>query len=297
MRTDLDHLKPKHQRELQRVVDILCEEFEHKTAHRTGELKNARLLHIILFGSFARGTWVEDHLSGYRSDFDILVIVNQDRLTDVAEFWNDAEDRLMRDPFFKREVSVIFHTLDFVNDALGRAKYFFVDIYKDGIELYRAKAAGNLKKPGPLSPKEAYEEAKEHFEEWFPSAVGLLDTQQYSLRQKRYKDAAFLLHQVTERLYNCLLLVLTNYTPDIHNIKKLRSLCESRDDRLIPVWPRATRKEEARFNRLKDAYVKARYSKHYRVNEKDLLWLGECVKELMTVTEQICQEHLTKIKP
>lgn len=30
----------------------------------------------MLFGSYARGGWVEDRKSGYRSDYDLLVVVN-----------------------------------------------------------------------------------------------------------------------------------------------------------------------------------------------------------------------------
>lgn len=31
---------------------------------------------IILFGSHARGDWVRDFQTGYRSDFDLLVLVD-----------------------------------------------------------------------------------------------------------------------------------------------------------------------------------------------------------------------------
>jgi predicted nucleotidyltransferase len=40
--------------------------------------KRGRILKLILFGSYARGDWVEDRKSGYRSDYDVLVVVNYD---------------------------------------------------------------------------------------------------------------------------------------------------------------------------------------------------------------------------
>jgi hypothetical protein len=41
--------------------------------------------------------------------------------------------------------------------------------------------------------------------------------------------------------------------------------------------PRAKR---AYFNKLKEAYVKSRYSDHYTISEEQLLWIGNCVEEL-----------------
>jgi hypothetical protein len=38
--------------------------------------------------------------------------------------------------------------------------------------------------------------------------------------------------------------------------------------------------------------VKARYSKHYRINEEELAWLGERVEELGRAAQVICEEHI-----
>jgi len=35
---------------------------------------------------------------------------------------------------------------------------------------------------------------------------------------------------------------------------------------LLFVWPQDNRKQRAMFEKLKQAYVKARYSKHYRIS-------------------------------
>jgi predicted nucleotidyltransferase len=97
MRTDLDHLPLSKRRELERIVEILFAEFEEATALGTQEWKKrGRILKIILFGSFARGDWVADPEGGYFSDFDLLVVVNDRRLTDTLEFWAKADDRLTR---------------------------------------------------------------------------------------------------------------------------------------------------------------------------------------------------------
>ena len=61
MRTDLDHLPERKQRELERIVEILHEEFEDALVLGAAEWKKrGRILKIILFGSHARGTWVDE---------------------------------------------------------------------------------------------------------------------------------------------------------------------------------------------------------------------------------------------
>ena len=51
MRTDLDHLPAAKQRELERVVETIFDEFRGATENATGPRKGARILKIILFGA------------------------------------------------------------------------------------------------------------------------------------------------------------------------------------------------------------------------------------------------------
>src|SRR3546814_2444500 len=79
------------QRELERVKAIVFEEFEDAIAIGTmGWKKKGRIDKIILYGSYARGGWVDEpHTAkGYRSDFDLLIIVNDKRLTEKVDFWS-----------------------------------------------------------------------------------------------------------------------------------------------------------------------------------------------------------------
>jgi predicted nucleotidyltransferase len=83
--------------------------------------RRGRILKIILFGSFARGGWVDDRASGYKSDYNILVVVNYNYLTDF-EFWEAADDRLMHHPKIRREVQLIFEPLERVNSVLAKGQ-------------------------------------------------------------------------------------------------------------------------------------------------------------------------------
>lgn len=56
------------------------------------------------------------------------------------------------------------------------------------------------------------------------------------------------------------------------------------------------RKHRAMFEKLKEAYVKARYSKHYRISEEELTWLGERVEELGQIVHEICSERIAELE-
>jgi len=298
MRTDLDHLPPAKQRELERVVQILFEEFGDAKAIATSDWKKqARILKVILYGSYARGGWVDEpHTAkGYQSDFDLLVIVNNDKLTDRIEFWATAEDRLNRElaitKTLRTPVNFIVHTLAEVNDGLAHGRYFFMDVARDGIALYQSEDT-EFHQPKPKTPQQALEMAREYFTEWFPSGASKLDLAGDARRKGYLKDAAFLTHQATESLYHCVLLVCTFYTPHVHNLGFLRTQAERIDPRLIDTWPRDSRADRSRFEKLKGAYVKARYSKHFRISEDELAWLSERVEVLGQAVQVICEERI-----
>ena len=266
MRTDVDHLPAVKQRELERVVQILFEEFEDATKLALGDRKMARILKIILFGSFARGDWVQEpHTAkGYQSDFDLLIIVNQSDVTDRATYWYRADERLIREQTIKGAIGTptnfIVHSLQEVNNNLAEGRFFFMDIAKEGVAIYQADDT-ELSRPKPKTPAASLAMAREYFDEWFPSAAGHLDTARYVQTRGRPKEAAFNLHQAAERLYHCVLLTVGFYTPHSHNLQFLRSQADKIDRRLLHVWPIDAHADRSKFTRLKEAYVKARYSK------------------------------------
>ncbi|MDT7530746.1 HEPN domain-containing protein [Sphingopyxis sp. SE2] len=301
MRTDIDHLPAAKQRELERIVAIIFDEFGTATENATGARKGARILKIILFGSYARGDWVDAPTSAnqYKSDYDILVIVSQKELTDRAAYWMKAEERLIRaytiEKTLRTPVNFIVHSLHEVNDGLAHGRVFFMEVIKDGIALYEADGR-ELATPKPKAPEQALAAAREYFEDGFPSAMKRYEFAKFGIGKGFLKDSAFDMHQTVERLYSCLLLTLTFYTPYNHNIAFLRSLAEGLDRRLYGIWPETNRRERAMFQKLKEAYTKARYSKHYRISEDELTWLSERVEELGRVVHQVCTDRIAELE-
>jgi predicted nucleotidyltransferase/HEPN domain-containing protein len=299
MNSSIDDLPEGKRRELEFVVEQVREGFAFAIARRTmPRLRGGRLLKIILFGSYARGDWVEDPVGRYYSDYDLLVVVDREELTDVPEFWARTEEKLLEElasgKNLRTPVSLIYHSLDDVNEKLRLGRYFFIDILRDGILLFE-EPGHPFVEPKPLSAAEALKETQDYFDEWFESACTFLKTS-ISLREEGHpKEAAFLLHQATERFYHCLFLVRTLYSPKTHNLNQLRQLAEAIEPQLKEVWPRETKFERRCYELLREAYVKARYSRHYRISEDRLAWLSGRVELLQSIVRGLCEQRIAEL--
>ncbi|MDQ0446698.1 HEPN domain-containing protein [Methylobacterium aerolatum] len=275
---------------------ILFEEFD---AFQKGKLsdrkRRGRIVRVVLYGSHARGGWVEDRASGYFSDYDLLVVVNHDDLVDEIDLWDPVRDRFVQSEMLKSfhtaSVSLIVHSHADVNDQMARGRPFFTDIFRDGITLYEASGFP-LAEPGALTPETRRDEAWLHYETWFDDAARRFRAARFLMDQGSNRQAAFDLHQVTEGLFHCTLLVLTLYSPKLHALRRLRPIAEGVDRRLVEAWPRNTRLSRRRFNLLHDAYVKARYSRHYRITTEELDWLAERIGVLQRIVQEVCLERL-----
>jgi HEPN domain-containing protein len=284
MKKSLAHL-PKHKRdELKLVKEIIL-----------GECPTA--LMIILFGSYARGDWVEDRHVGedgilyeYKSDFDILVIVRSHQLVASSTLWHRVESRIQRSPN-RTWTNLIVESIETVNKALAHGHYFFSDLKKEGVLLYNT-GEFQLARPRKLNPKERHGLAKAHFKQWFTSATEFYGAFEYGLRKRQYKLAAFQLHQATERFYAAILLVFTNYRPKLHDLETLTHMVTGCDPAFLTVFPRATDEQRECFDLLKRAYIEARYSSAYQITKAQLEYLGERVQELQRLAKEICEAKI-----
>ena len=304
MKSDLDHLPQKQQDELTRVRQILLSEFEIARDSGGGGTqpwrRNGHIQKIILFGSYARQDWVDEPENGYLSDFDLLIVVSDEKLTDIASYWWVAEDKILNDPAIARNVNIIVHDLAEVNEALGRGEYFWADIVRDGVALYEVPGHP-FASPRPVTPSAAYNLGLQYFEKrlrdvdvWLATARGQLDGSTSAPHLRAH--TAFNLHQAVETAYACVLLVHTFYFPRSHNIKFLRSLAEDIDRRLVEAWPREGRLDRRRFELLKRAYVEARYSDQYDASLEDLQALSEAAGRLRDLVESVCKAHLETLR-
>lgn len=155
---------------------------------------------------------------------------------------------------------------------MGEGRYFFRDIQRDGILLFE-EPGHPLTDAKTLTSPEALEQTRDYFEQWFASASNFQSLASDAVAKQMNNEAAFLLHQATERLYHCVFLVQTLYSPKTHNLNRLRALTEQLEPELRSVWPTDDRLHKRAYNLLREAYIKARYSRDYEISTDELSWL------------------------
>jgi uncharacterized protein len=290
MKTTLEHLPERKQQELHTIATILRNALDDFLTNKNGSKAEFRILKIILFGSHAKGTWVNDRPNGYISDYDILVIVNKPALVEEYCIWHNAEEQIER-RVTSAPLGLIVHTLSEVNERLQQGHYFFKDIREQGIELF-SSTPKKLTLPGDLTAEERRTIAQKHYNHWFESASDLYITFGFDKNRGKLSQAAFLLHQATERFFACTLLVYTNYLPKSHNIEKFGKFCAQIDPEFADIFPMDNKFHRRSFRRLQRAYIDARYSEHYEITVEELDYLqGEVVK-LKALVERVCQTRV-----
>ena len=150
-----------------------------------------------------------------------------------------------------------------------------------------------LASPVPAGPDEALRATEEYFADRLPHARAFAEGAEFFTEKGRFKEAAFLFHQSIEQAYAALLLILTNYSPASHNVKFLRSLAEDQAQELAEVWPRDQQRFIAWFNIINEAYVKARYSRHFEITHEALQLLAERLSDLIGC---VCRSRLEKLR-
>jgi hypothetical protein len=72
----------------------------------------------------------------------------------------------------------------------------------------------------------------------------------------------------------------------------LRSQTEQIEPRLKDIWPAENKFQRRCYDLLRQAYVKARYSRQYRITDEELAWLGERVEMLAALIRELCLERI-----
>lgn len=286
MNTSLNQIPQSKQEELTKIAQLVS------------SFKEVEM--VILFGSYARGNWVEDRYieNGvtyeYRSDYDLLVVLKHEDLKQKFRIEGEVKTKLIETGEVTTPVSMIFHGIKHLNEALKIGNYFFKDIKKEGIVLYDSEKF-KLADPKKLTAEQYQKKAQDYFDQWFESANDFLGTYDFELKRDKFHNAAFMLHQATERYYTTILLVFTDYRPKDHNLETLGikgEMCDSR----FAVFPQSTDEEKRLFELLKKAYIDARYKMdEYEITKEELQYLSDRVSDLKRLTAEICHEKIKQI--
>jgi predicted nucleotidyltransferase len=189
-----------------------------------------KIAFVILFGSFARGTWVFDRYSEgnilyqYSSDYDFLIITKTGKQAGGNSAFDlewaidkELEAKNLINKYQGHNPHFVIESIDYINSELEKGKYFFSDIKKEGITLYNSDEF-ELTDPKELSDEEKRQIAGDDYNYWMTSSLGFLRDSKNTYQIQDYNKSAFYLHQATESLYNCTLLTLGGYKPKSHDL-------------------------------------------------------------------------------
>jgi predicted nucleotidyltransferase/HEPN domain-containing protein len=279
MKTTIDHLPDDQQQKLQAIAAVF-----------TSPDVAIPVDMLILFGSRARGDWVDDQETGYKSDYDLLVVVENEQQVNDLVVWGDLE-RKVRAIIGDTPLTFIVHDIKFVNKEIRIGQYFFSDIANEGVLLHDSRRY-MLAKPKALNAQERLALAERNFENWYDSATEFWRGCRYYASRSLLKHAAFLLHQATERYYHAAILVFTGYKQRTHDIELLGVQAGEQHALLVDVLPKTEPDDKHLFDLLKKAYIDARYSMSYRITAEEL---AELQKRVLVLADRVRSACLEKI--
>lgn len=133
MKTSLDHIPQHKQNELYAIRKII-----RRHAVEIGSVEM-----IILFGSYARGDFVERDITvvdgttySYISDFDILVVTKKPTQEKNMRLASEIERTIGERKDIRTPVTIVIEDIGHINARLEENRYFYADIKREGIMLY-----------------------------------------------------------------------------------------------------------------------------------------------------------------
>ena len=199
--------------------------------------------------------------------------------------------RNCRGKALRTPVSLIYHSLDDVNEKLRLGRYFFIDILRDGILLFE-EPGFPFAEPQPLSPQQALErrghsskngsKARTSSRQYGTHAIFAGGHEKCSVRSPPSHGAALPLP-----------------VPGAHALQPQDP--QSEPPRHSPrIWSRpeiglaaaTPSSNDAAYELLREAYVKARYSRHYHITAEQLQWLSGRIDLLRQAVRQVSEERI-----
>ena len=290
MKNSIDFLPERKQRDLRELAALIRDEVKD-------------VVMIILYGSYAANTYVErderrDYgvRTIYMSDYDLLVVTKRrlgERESTVEARVRERFAAGKNDENLPRP-QIINESISKLNDALTMGRYFYVEIVAKGIMLYDSGEC-QLATPGELDYAEIKKMAEEYYDDKFSDGLDFFKGANFYYQEENYHMTAFMLHQATESYLKTIPLVYILYGYKEHDLQFLIEKCKPYTLELAKVFPCDTDEEKHLFDRLRRAYLEARYNKkNFIVAKEDIDALIPKIILLRDVTKIISTTQINK---
>ena len=275
MKQSIDFIPERKKRDLHELVGLIRNEVED-------------VVMIILYGSYARNTYVEldirrDYGGGkiqYMSDYDILVVSKKRLGSRTVTVSSRVKSSFLKNKNANTQTrpSIINESITKFNNALSEGRYFYVDIlcelnYSEILQIAKEYYRAKLHK------------AKRHYAHY---KTDYLD--------KEYTYCTFDLHQTVEHLIKAIPLVFILYGHKEHELDTLIEKCKAYTLELVKVFPLDTEEEKHHFELLERSYIEARYNDKFVVPKEVVDALVPKVDLLFNIVEDVCRKQFDYYK-
>ena len=292
MKQSIDFLPERKDRHLHELVGLIRNEVED-------------VVMIILYGSYARNTYVEldirrDYGGGkiqYMSDYDILVVSKKRLGSRTVTVSSRVKSSFLKNKNANTQTrpSIINESITKFNNALSEGRYFYVDILTEGIVLYDSGEC-QLATPCELNYSEILQIAKEYYRAKLHKAKRHYAHYKTDYLDKEYTYCTFDLHQTVEHLIKAIPLVFILYGHKEHELDTLIEKCKAYTLELVKVFPLDTEEEKHLFELLERSYIEARYNDKFVVPKEVVDALVPKVDLLFNIVEDVCRKQFDYYK-
>ncbi|TBR44192.1 HEPN domain-containing protein [Marinomonas agarivorans] len=297
--SSLAHLPVTKREQLQQAVGIIL-----------SAISPAKPAMIMLFGSYARGDWLQT--AEYESSFDLWLIMAKAPLVQKIARKTTLYNQLHRE--VETPVHVLVEDVQGIERRIGKGQWIYTDRLQESMVLYGSGAdafthfsrLSFLQKQQQASQKKTQtshrkqkashrkQKAGADFRYWFAKANVYRVYAIMAFKQGDYNEAAFFLHQSVERFYATVLWVFGGYSSSSHDLQQLHQLVASIAPQFLRVFPQKLLAEKAMFEQLRQAYVEARYKPSFSMGRSTLEWLLARVHLLKQLTDEVCQARIAR---
>jgi len=250
---------------------------------------------IILYGSYARGTFVryDERVefgipTTFQSDYDIAVVTSGWSPDKTERVLGEVKKEYYRKPHpYKITVQIIHDTITKVNKDLDQSRFFYTELKKDGIMLYDS---GNYKlaRRRKLRFDEIKEQAEEYFETKYRRGNLFLQDAKFNYERGEYVHASFHFHQACENFFKTILLVFILKFGKEHNLLNLLTATRGYVPELYEVFPLENKEQKRLFDILVRAYIEARYNFKFVVTKEENEVFIPQIEKFAEVTKKAC---------
>lgn len=285
MKTSLAHLPEYTQAELKQIVELVLENISQCEM-------------IILYGSYARGTFVEydERLefgvrTSYISDYDLLIVTSGMEMGIVKNILNTVRNKYAAYNAQQIPIQFICDDIKKLNSDLSEGRYFYTTVIREGIMFYD-RGNYKLEPSRKLNFEEIKQQAQAYYDDKFDYANDFFLGVKFYYGLGKYKIASFHLHQACEKLFYTFRLVFTLQNSKQHNLADLLDSTRKYSKELSLIFPQDNEEEKRLFELLKKAYVEARYNSEFIVTKEDIDVLLSKIEHFQKITEKACKAQI-----